>query len=87
MKECSSSFIVYIQDRFVDRWKCVLERHMKLHKSDKSRVIFKTGSITLTLYDKPKKDLRSKLHVKSGDQNKNVDFILYREVCFLQETS
>ena len=63
-KECSSSFVVYIQDRFVDRWKRVFERHMKLHKSDKCRVIFKTGSITLTLYDKPKKDPRSKLHAK-----------------------
>ena len=93
MKECTSSFVVYIQDWLVDRWKRVLERHMKIHKSDKFKIIFKTGEITLTLYDKPKKDPRSKLHIQGGDQNKNLDFILeklskfYREVCFLQETT
>ena len=87
MKECSSSFVVYVQDSFVERWKSVLQRPMKIHKSDKFRIIFKTGSITLTFYIKPKKDPRSKLHIQSGDQDKNLDFILeklsmfYREVC------
>ena len=57
---------------------------------DKIRVIFKTGEITLTLYPKPKKDPRPKLHIQSKDQNKNLEFILeklsmfYREVCELQ---
>ena len=54
MKECTSSYVVYIQDALVDRGKKVLERHLKFHKGDKCRVIFKTGEITLTLYIKPK---------------------------------
>ena len=87
VKECTASFVIYIQDSYVDRWRKVLERHITLHRPDKGRTIFKAGKITVTLYDKPKKDPRSKLHIQSGDQNKNLEFILdclslfYREVC------
>ena len=58
---------------------------------DKARFIFKTGNITITLYDKPKKDPRSKLHIQSADQKKNLEFIMdklalfYKEVCITQD--
>ena len=89
MKKCSASYIVYIQEKFVERWRKVLDRHIVFQKMDKIRVIYKTGDITITLYQKPKKDPRSKLHIQSGDQGKNLDFILeklsmfYREVCLM----
>ena len=57
----------------------------------KARFIFKTGNITITLYDKPKKDPRSKLHIQSADQKKNLEFIMdklalfYKEVCITQD--
>ena len=69
MKECTTSYVVYIQDQFVDRWRKVLERHITVHKMDKTKAIFKTGLITVTLYVRPKKDPRSKLHIQSGDQS------------------
>ena len=90
MKECSRSFVVYVQDMYVDKWRVVLEKHLTVRRRDKGRYIFKTGNITITLYDKPKKDPRSKLHIQSGDQIVNLNFILdklslfYREVCTLQ---
>ena len=91
MKKCTTSYVVYIQDRFVDQWKRVLERHIEIHKMDKVRTIFKTGDITITLYEKPKKDPRSKLHIQSKDQLTNLEFILeklsmfYREVCVMEQ--
>ena len=90
MKECSTSFVVYIQDRFAEKWRTVLEKHIEVHRIDKARYIFKTGIITITLYDKPKKDPRSKLLIQSGDQRTNLDFVLdklplfYREVVQIQ---
>jgi hypothetical protein len=93
MKECSTNFVVYIQDIYVEKWRVVLEKHLTVRRMDKARYIFKTGSITITLYDKPKKDPRSKLHIQSGDQRVNLNFIMdklslfYREVCTLQHKS
>ena len=87
MKECTASYIVYIQDNLADEWQNVLERHLGIHKVDNIKVIFKNGEITITLYKKPKKDPRSKLHIQSKNQAKNLDFILdslskfYFEVC------
>ena len=87
VKECTSSFVIYIQDHLADRWRKVLERHITVHSPDKGRVIFRAGKITVTLYIKPKKDPRSKIHIQSGNQNMNLEFILdclllfYREVC------
>ena len=87
MKKCSDSYVVYLQETSVDKWKKVLERNMGIYRSDKIKIIYKTGGITLTLYEKPKKDPRSKLHVQSGNQDKNLEFILetlslfYKEVC------
>ena len=92
MKECSSSYVVYIQEQYTNSWKKVLEKHIVFQKLDKIRIIFKTGDITLTLYPKPKKDPRPKLHIQSRDQNKNLEFILeklsmfYREVCEMESS-
>ena len=69
MKECSASYVVYIQKQVVDCWRRVLERNILIHEKDKIRMIFKTGDITITLYEKTKKDPRSKLHIQSRDQN------------------
>ena len=52
MKECTNSYVVYIQEKFVERWRKVLERHLVVHKFDQIRVIFKTVDITITLYRK-----------------------------------
>ena len=85
MKECSASYVVYIQDCFVEKWKMVLERHTMVHKIDKTKVIFKTGLVTVTLYIKPKKDPRSKLHIQSGDQGRNLEFIMEIYPCFIRK--
>ena len=55
-KECSSSYVLYIQEELVKKWRTVLEKHLTFHKMDNIRIIFKDGSITITLYEKPKKD-------------------------------
>ena len=87
MKECTGSFVVYIEEKFVENWRKVLERHIEIHKMDKIRIIYKTGDITITLYTKPKKDPRSKLHIQGKSQDKNLNFSLenlalfYKEVC------
>ena len=85
VKECSTSHMIYIQEEFVDRWKKVLENHLSIHKSDKGRLILKTGDITVTLYIKPKKDPRSKLHLQSRDQQKNFEFIMEKLSMFYHE--
>ena len=93
MKECTGSYVVYIQDNLVEKWKQILERHLGIHKFDNIRVIFKCGEITITLYRKPKKDPRSKLHIQSKDKEKNLEFILeslsrfYNEVCSMPDVS
>ena len=79
MKECTASYVVYIQELYVDCWRIVLERHIGVRKSDKCRVIFKMGDITITLYQRPK------LHIQSGDQNKNLDFILEKLSMFYRD--
>ena len=87
MKECTSSIVVYIEDIFVDKWREVLTRHLSFQNMDKCRMIFKTGLVTITLYSKPKKDPRSKIHVQGGNQKANMDFVMdtmstfYQEVC------
>ena len=35
MKKCTTSFVVYIEDKFVEHWKKVMERHLSVHKIDK----------------------------------------------------
>ena len=76
----------------MEKWRSVLEKHIKLQRSDKGRIIYKSGIITVTLYDKPKNDPRSKLHIQSRDQKINLVFIMdnlslfYREVCYSQQT-
>ena len=53
--------------------------------------IFKTGIFTVTLYDSPKIDPRSKIHIRSNDQQANMEFIMdnlssmYREVIKLED--
>lgn len=54
---------------------------------DKCRVIFKTGLLTITLYEKPKKDPRSKIHIQSGDQKAILEFIMEKLSLFDREVS
>ena len=91
MKECSSSIVVYIENDLVEKWKKVLTRHLSFQNMDKCRVIFKSSLITVTLYAKPKKDPRSKIHIQGGNQKANLDFVMdtmasfYQEVCKLMD--
>ena len=87
MKKCIRSFVVYIQDHLVREWKCVLQKHLKVHNDDNGRTIFKSGEITITLYEKPKKDPRSKLHIQSNDQRKNLFYIMDNLASLYQEVS
>ena len=81
---------MYIQNREYSDWKTVLEKHLDVHRPDKKKVIFKTGPFTVTLYNMPKIDLRSKIHIQSGDQQANIEFIMdklsvmYQDVVKLQ---
>ena len=89
MKECSTSFVIYVQEDFAEKWKEVLLKNLIIHRIDAGRLILKHGSITVTLYVKPKVDQRSKLHVQGKDQQTNLSFIMdnlsvyYKEVCNL----
>ena len=86
MKECTKSFVVYIQDDMVHYWKIVFQRHLKVYKSNEvGTTIFKTGSVTVTLYDKPKTDPRSKIHVQGKDQAMNLEFIVEKMSLYYQE--
>ena len=84
-KEYTSSCVVYIQDKMANKWRKVLEKHLTFHKMDKIRVIFKDGTVTVTLYIKPKKDPRSKIHVQSGSQERNLAFIMDKLSSFYHE--
>ena len=92
MKECTKSFVIYIQEDLLSYWKMVFKKHLKVHRSsDNGSTIFKTGAVTLTLYEKPKVDPRSKIHIQGKDQALNLEFILeklslfFREACSLRE--
>ena len=93
MKECTTSYVIYIEDILVEKWRKVLENHLGIQKIDNCRVIFKSVDITITLYERPKRDNRSKLHIQSRDQAKNLEFVLeklstfYREVCKINEVT
>ena len=45
MKECTTSFVVYIQDKLVEEWKKVLEINIEIYRIDKCRVIFKMEAL------------------------------------------
>ena len=87
MKECSTSIVVYIEERLAEKWREVLMRHLSFQNMDKCRIIFKSGQTTITLYPRPKKDPRSKIHIQGGNQKANMDFVIdtmpgfYQEVC------
>ena len=86
MKECTKSFVVYIQDEMVPYWKMVFHRNLKVHKSiETGIIIFKTASITVTLYDKPKTDPRYKIHIQGKDQAMNLEFIVEKMSLYYQE--
>ena len=93
MKMCTTSYVVYIQEKLANSWKRVLQRHLAIQKLDDIRVIFKSNNITITLYEHPKKDPRPKIHIQSSDMSKNLDFIVekltvfYREVCDTAENA
>ena len=86
-KRCSKSYVVHIENSLAEKWKDVLHKHLRFHKIDDSKIIFKSGLLTITIYIKPKKDNISKIHIQSGNQDANLDFIMesmslfYREVC------
>ena len=87
MKECSTSFVIYIQEELLEKWKEILLKHLVIHRLDTGRLILKHGQITITLYEKPKVDQRSKLHIQSKNQEMNLMFIVdnlcayYKDVC------
>ena len=93
MKECMTSYVVYIEEMLAEKWRRVLENNLGIEKADSCRVIFKSVDITITLYEKPKRDNRSKLHIQSKNQENNLEFIIeklsvfYREVCKLNEVT
>ena len=90
-KECTSSYVIYIQNSECKNWKIIFGKHLKTHKEEKKKTIFKTGIFTVTIYDTPKVDSRSKIHVQSRDQQANIEFIMdkissmYQEVANLKE--
>ena len=67
MKECSTSFVIYIQEAFVEKWKEILLKHLVIHRLDAGRLILKYGQVTITLYEKPKVDQKSKIHIQSKE--------------------
>ena len=93
MKECTASFVVYIQEALVSSWKIVFQRNLSTRRMEKGKIIYRIDELTITLYEKPKKDPRSKLHIQSRSQNKNLGFIMdnlatyYQEVCSINNDS
>ena len=86
VKECMKSFGIYVQEEMVQYWKIVFQKHLKVHRSsENSNTIFKTGAITLTLYEKPKVDQRSKIHIQGKNQALNLEFILEKLSLYYHE--
>ena len=87
VKECSTSIVVYIEEILASKWTNVLARHLSFQKRDKCRAIFKSGKLTITIYEKPKKDPRPKIHIQSGDQRANLEFIIEKLSLFYNEVN
>ena len=84
-KECTSSYVIYIQNSECKNWKVIFAKHLRTHKEEKKKTIFKTGIFTITIYDTPKVDSRSKIHVQSRDQHANIEFIMDKISSMYQE--
>ena len=86
LKECKLSFVVYVIEKDVGAWKYILTKHLQIHRLEKKISIFKIGTLTVTFYESPNIDSRSKIHIQSKDQVKNQAFVfdvmpsLYQEV-------
>ena len=87
VKECTSSFVIYIEEHLANTWKHVFDKNLTTHDVGDTRTIYKTDIITITLYLKPKRDPRSKLHIQSRDQQKNLEFIIEKLSVFYKEVS
>ena len=85
VKECYNSIVIYIEEKFAQIWCAVLDNNIKLFKKNDICTIFKSEKITVTVYIKPKKDKKSKIHVQSRDQKENMTFIMDRMSCFYKE--
>ena len=85
VKECFSSFVIYVEEHLIQGWKYVFDKNLKTHDVSEIRTIYKTGYITVTLYLKPKRDPRSKVHIQGRDQNENMEFIVEKLASFYRE--
>ena len=78
---------MYIEDVLAEKWKKVFENHLSMQWIDDFRITFKSVEVTITLYEKPNKDNRSKSYIQGRNQKKNLEFIIenhatfYRDVC------
>ena len=56
VKECTSSFVIYIEEHLANTWKHVFDKNLTTHDVTDTRTIYKTDTITITLYLKPKRE-------------------------------
>ena len=91
-KRNTNCHTVLVENKNAALWRQVLTTNLSLHKESNSKEhIFKhhnwrqNKTVTVTLYDTPATDNQSKVHVQSGDQFVNDDYILDQMPLFYME--
>jgi hypothetical protein len=86
-KENKTGFTVILQNELATEWKETLIKNYGVGQTLPSGgIMYKKDQITFTLYIKPKSDKKTKVHVQSGSQEANLDFVfndmplLFKEV-------
>ena len=75
-KENKTGFTVILQNELSSEWKETLVKNYGDGQNLPSGgIMFKKDLITFTLYIKPKSDKKTKVHVQSGSQEANFDFV------------
>ena len=91
-RENKTGFTVILQNDLSDEWKEILKKnHGDGENLPSGGIMFKNGNITVTLYIKPKRDRKTKVHVQSGSQDANVGYVfndlplLFKQVLVLKD--
>ena len=94
-KQKKSSTVVILENDKSNQWQSVPSDVFGEGSPISSGIngrIFRSGNLTITFYDKPKKDKKTKIHVQGQDVDAQLDFVfsempkLYNKVCEMVQT-
>ena len=91
-KENKTGFTVILQNDLSAEWREIfVKAYGDSQNLPSGGMMFKKNQITFTLYIKPKSDKKTKVHVQSGSQEANFDFVfnemplLFKQVLVLKD--